>query len=393
MSTWFYAEPIDTLFFRDGRPFERGVESVASSIFPPSPGTLYGALRTLIIMTNSTLANYANDDSLKAIIGDSSSLGSLRLVGPFLCKKTKYGCLPLVPVPKDLLYDKESERLIKINPCLNLEDDIKYNNPLNLSLTERNSDGFYIKGDEIEGFLSLDLFYSYYLLGNFTGLSGYFERLEKKNDSYFFVEDKIGIKLDNTTNTSELHCLYSSHHIRFGREIGLIFGVENDNGKMPDGGKFRFGGETRLVRFEKNTDMDNIITKINESAKGVLKDNKHIKFVLITPAIFEKGWIPDFLDDKFEGTLHGTNVKLKLISCMLGRNGYIGGFDLAKGYPKEMKKAVPIGSVYFFEVVENENQNLDTKIDELINLYNFNSIETREDFLKQGFGQIIIGGW
>ena len=36
----------DTLFFRDGRPFSMGDDSFASSIFPPPPSVIYGALRT-----------------------------------------------------------------------------------------------------------------------------------------------------------------------------------------------------------------------------------------------------------------------------------------------------------------------------------------------------------
>lgn len=388
MIKWIYAEPIDTLFFRDGKPFERGTENTAFSIFPPSPRTFYGALRTLIIMANSDLADYDKDTSLTTVVGNYPSLGNLKLLGPFLAEKTSTEYYLLFPIPKDLLYDKESGKVIKINPIeltSGFQSNIQFDSSIKLSLPERSDDGNFLKGGEIEGFLSSDRFLSYYLFDQYQELSASFEKIE--DNSYFCTENKVGIKLDKATNTSELHYLFSLPHKRLDKDIGFVFGVLDDSGKMPDNGKFRLGGETRLVRFETVNNLQDIISKFNEGSKQILKNKNQIKFVLFTPAIFEKGWAPDFLDEKLEGTLG--NVKLRLISCLLGKSEYIGGFDLAKGYPKEMKKAVPEGSVYFFEVLENQHNNLN----DLIEKYNFNSIETDNDLLKQGFGQIIIGGW
>ena len=38
--------PLDTLFFKDGKPFSMGEETWASGLFPPYPGVIYGAIRT-----------------------------------------------------------------------------------------------------------------------------------------------------------------------------------------------------------------------------------------------------------------------------------------------------------------------------------------------------------
>ena len=42
-----YFDPLDTLFFRDGRPYHQGELSQAgvASLFPPFPSTLVGAIR------------------------------------------------------------------------------------------------------------------------------------------------------------------------------------------------------------------------------------------------------------------------------------------------------------------------------------------------------------
>ena len=41
-------QPLDTLFFRDGKPFSRGDESWADGNFPPNPSVIYGAMRTAL---------------------------------------------------------------------------------------------------------------------------------------------------------------------------------------------------------------------------------------------------------------------------------------------------------------------------------------------------------
>ncbi|MEN3045343.1 MAG: type III-B CRISPR module-associated Cmr3 family protein, partial [Candidatus Hydrothermales bacterium] len=73
-----------------------------------------------------------------------------------------------------------------------------------------------------------------------------------------------------------------------------------------------------------------------------------------THAIFEKGWIPRWINEKtligdFEG------IQLKLIACVVGKYVRVGGWDIARGEPKPMYKAVPAGSVYYFRVLNGKS--------------------------------------
>jgi CRISPR/Cas system CMR-associated protein Cmr3 (group 5 of RAMP superfamily) len=43
------ARPIDTLFFRDGAPFNAGETGFIKSIFPPTPQTGYGFSRAALL--------------------------------------------------------------------------------------------------------------------------------------------------------------------------------------------------------------------------------------------------------------------------------------------------------------------------------------------------------
>ena len=47
-------DPLDTLFFRDGKPFTMGEDSWASGIVPPYPSVIYGALRSAYFSNHIT---------------------------------------------------------------------------------------------------------------------------------------------------------------------------------------------------------------------------------------------------------------------------------------------------------------------------------------------------
>jgi CRISPR-associated protein Cmr3 len=49
MSVLWRFTPLDTLFFRDGRPFNAGETVWLESLFPPSGRTLQGVIRSAII--------------------------------------------------------------------------------------------------------------------------------------------------------------------------------------------------------------------------------------------------------------------------------------------------------------------------------------------------------
>ena len=54
---------LDTLFFRDGKPFTSGEETWADGTFPPYPSVLYGALRTWFITNQKTLSDEIIENS------------------------------------------------------------------------------------------------------------------------------------------------------------------------------------------------------------------------------------------------------------------------------------------------------------------------------------------
>ena len=107
-------EPIDTLFFRDGKPFSMGDQSTAFGIFPPYPSTVFGAIRTGIIAQNQGLGHFL-DGNMASEIGtvNESSYASFKLKGVFLYNSAHdylYFPAPLAVLPRLRPYMSWSSR-------------------------------------------------------------------------------------------------------------------------------------------------------------------------------------------------------------------------------------------------------------------------------------------
>lgn len=87
---------------------------------------------------------------------------------------------------------------------------------------------------------------------------------------------------------------------------------------------------------------------------GLPAGGQKLRLQLATPAIFNAGWLPGWID---RGTLRGhipglPELPLKLVSAAVSRRVPISGWDLQagrRGQSKATRYAAPAGSVYFFE--------------------------------------------
>ena len=156
------------------------------------------------------------------------------------------------------------------------------------------------------------------------------------------------------------------------------------------------GGERRLARWTING-QDNLWS-CGEELKSLLSKALKIRMVLATPAIFSKGWRPGWLED-VNGSLEGTppkapiDLRLRLVSACVDRWKPISGWSAeakSRG-PKAIRRLVPAGSVYFFEVIHGnagelaENHWLKSVCDDVPDDADRNR--------KDGFGLAVWGIW
>ncbi|MFN4181002.1 MAG: type III-B CRISPR module-associated Cmr3 family protein, partial [Armatimonadota bacterium] len=98
-------KPIDVWLFRDGRPFAAGEDHEATTIFPPTPFTLQGAIRTKVLTDRGVdLTEFARKKQPDSEVGFGDNFGALKLFGPIVARKGQNGKWErLVPTPADLV--------------------------------------------------------------------------------------------------------------------------------------------------------------------------------------------------------------------------------------------------------------------------------------------------
>lgn len=349
---------LDTLFFRDGKPFSMGEESWADGVFPPYPSVLYGALRTWYIMNKGKIIN-------QELIDESSGIKLLGLM-------YQYGGAIYLPLPMDFVEPKgkklekiteeERKKEYSVTKLTRVEEATLSNHhlpkllmpPTDVSEFESFSNGL----------MDLDSFKQY--------LEGTLDTYDKavKLDELAPSEPKVGIGRNNHTGTADEGKLYRVGMRRI-KDLEILLEVNLPKDAIESDSCFlKLGGEGKVVMFRKRGRIGSNFRIDKDTIE--LKGNR-FKLYLATPAFFKGGWRPDLEKN--------CGLKANLIAAAIGKSQHIGGFDMAKRKAKPMLKAVPAGSVFYFESEEPAERILEKLQGKSVS-----------DFLpEQGFGIAYVG--
>lgn len=369
---------IDVWLFRDGRPFFAGEDHDVTTIFPPTPFTLQGAIRTKVLMDKGVdLIDFAKQKNPDNDVGYGDNFGKLQLVGPMLVRKKDEKWERLIPMPSDVVEVKkemrvEKEKEVKKEIALLKPEKLSFktNLPEKLRLLWINEQRI----KEGKGWLP-ESEWQRYLQGE-TPKSCACGKNEKCscNKILFTFEPRFGIGIARDKRNTQTGMLYRATFVRLHESVALWAKVEGIDFKQQ--GFLRFGGEGRVASYES-------IDPLPSFASYIPKLENRFKVVLISPAWFSGGWKPQDDWSKIFG------IEVSLVAIALPRAQKFGGFDLAKGEPKPIRNFVPPGSVYFFEGDEK------IEIPE-----NFRFTETPKEVVKSGgdwgkigFGVCLIGKW
>ncbi len=127
MGQWVFIRPRDVWMFRDSKPFAAGQSFVARSMFPPTPQTMQGVLRTHYLEANAVdfhayARRQVDQRILKAIGGPATDgvaadVGELKITGPFVAKRADGKVERWYPAPLDLLWNKRNETYALLRPA------------------------------------------------------------------------------------------------------------------------------------------------------------------------------------------------------------------------------------------------------------------------------------
>ncbi|WCN08279.1 type III-B CRISPR module-associated Cmr3 family protein [Marinomonas mediterranea] len=367
----YLLDPKAPLIIRSGRPFDEQA-GADEARFPP-PSTMAGALR----------AAYARANNI-GFEGNTQCILSKAIKGPLPVKQSVSGDTHtlLVPKPADAQYyynNQGEKEIVRLSPRPLVADE-GWDLPTSLlpvvfceeqtkqhgkpeSGPER---GKPVSGPEWWSFDDLltwrvdkPLEYESILRNGWTPPPGDIRTHVAINFETYAAEDG---KLFQTSGLpmwqarEQTKTVFPEERILLAGKIdGNIF--PNNESPTPIQA-LNLGGERRLAEIStENT----LWPDIDSNTLSDLASAQYLSLTLLTPAIFENGWLPcnQGEDGRFIYSPPGSdNLQLELISAAVGRWKAQSGWDLANRRPKPSRKIAPAGSVYWFKVLAGDEHEI-----------------------------------
>lgn len=379
-------DPIDTFFFRDARSFTASDDTTAEFAFP-TPLTFFGALGSAV------LSNTEGINIKEFIKGncEHSKLGKyhanlkdtkLKLKGPFLRKGIFNERGKLFFPPPANLWITDEKRSRKSLPALpyktDLLWDIKQDGLMPLQIPEE----LYSKIKKLDEYISIDVLIKY-LSNNLKTINS------TSSDDFYVTETRYGHSRSPDSMTVEEGYLYTAPHISFKDNVSItnyhntgfaLFAEGIDKTDLSDATLY-LGGERKTAMIQVFDD-DEFIQKQPGYLKNI-QSSKRFFLYLATPTIFKNGWFTDWPSD-FDGA--------DLVGAAVNKPLYVSGWKKEsssfKGTPRAIKRAVPAGSVYFFEAKKWD----DNQFEKIYEIYHFGESLSNE-YPSAGFGIGLLGSW
>lgn len=320
MIDWYDFSPVDTMFFRGAESLEKGSDHRASTMFPPSPETFFGALRTLYLIEHEIPFHHYNrsdfrDEKVIEAIGrsdDEPDALPWSLIGPLI----KKGEEVYVPAPYSW-FTKETElkEYFLNNKNKDTGIEIIRASEIDNSLLLMDSDLLWVKGKSEE---------MKCLGGMWVNLSSVMGTSHVKvldEESVFHIENRTGIALEGAKKHVRKGHLFSMNHIRLQEGISLVFGITGIL-YLPDTGILMLGGENRFGKYRKvNIDFPD-----DPGKEGLYLSLGSI-----------------------DGTCEGISEEV----LATGKINYMGGWNMRIGFHKPLKGYYPAGTVLSSKINEN----------------------------------------
>jgi CRISPR-associated protein Cmr3 len=369
----FKITPLDPLISRDSRPFGRDQGRKVRTLDWLTPSVVCGSLRSFVGKQHE-----------KGFVPED--LKKINIRGPFLeCERSLY-----FPCPLDFVAGKNMGYALR--PSKNAAQG-GTEMPLGLSpafLQNPPEDDF--KPEDLPKFWSAEAMSDWlknpdpqtFLEGLLYGLPG----PEK--------DERVHVSINPETGVSEDSLLFSTTGLDFRRRekkegsrlLQMTVALEAETSNTTYARYLEalprlhpLGGERRLAEWKAEPEE----VRGWKAPEG-LNVTPRLRMILATPAIFSKAWLPGWIDEKsLEGLIPSSDVKVKLVSAVIGRWVPISGWNYAgQRGPKPLRRMAPAGSVYFFE---NEGGSLDWE-----KLW-LRAVSDDEQDRNDGFGAALWGTW
>lgn len=315
-------EPLDTLFFRDGRPFGEGARAVSGL---PRPQTFAGALRTAMLreaevdikaVGRLVRSGMTFKDAAAATGGLGAAIGSTRFRGPWFAK----GSDMFFRAPSTLrtVRGSRSPEIVRLDPLKERLPGWNAPEPGMFPLWRKGR----VRLEPVSGYIGSDAMQKF--------LGGGVPDSILAPEELFGFDDRTGIGVDPDRGVADDHEIYARRLLAL--RPGVCFLVELAGPRealnlFPEEGTLvALGGESRQAVVRPDLGHSGP----PRSANAV--STTRALAVLTAPAPLQ-GWCPA--------------GPFPLAAAVPGYEA-VSGWDFARGGPKPNRFLVPEGSVYYF---------------------------------------------
>ncbi len=346
----------------------------------PSPSLFAGAFRSALsaytpqALTAIEKGEKPQDAGLAKALGSLSEPGDFRITMTALAVRAAGKINVFFQLPADLVVfgDDGNLEVASIKP-VSPPENIGFNLPLPLlpilkAPRKKQVGGFWLNEAGYAAYISGEECTPAHLVAD--------SKLWKK-------EIRVGVTLDGTTRSAAEGRLYSAEAVSFADNVGFITGILGVQAVLPDSGELRLGGDARAAHFEKV----NLQMPVYQAEN--LNKEKSFKLVTSSPCIFEKGWLPDFVERDTKGFhFRQKDFSARLVCAAINGHDVVSGWNMVKGQPKEAVRVVPAGSVYWFDSFEGNPSALATFIEN--GLFGENTDRQR---VAEGFNRAFLASY
>lgn len=332
-------DPLDSLFFRDGRPYTKGEsEQVGvASQFPPPPTTLVGALRAAAARNLGWGGQGDWDDTIKKQLGDGQSLGPLHCLGPVILQRDQM----LYPAPASLVIRTNDTRTETglLRPGSERDSDLGQSVRLP-SLPDKLQTGGW--KPSTDSWLTAD------------GMQAVLHGKPPAPDTLipeknlWFKEARVSIARDATSRTTREGALYSPQHVRLAEGVGLglwMSGLSEAVIEQIRRKPHPVGGESRSAWITPVSAPPALASMPSDLPRQ--GSRLCYTVTILTPLPLEETPRPG-------GRLPG--VPGEIASACLPRPLMLGGWDSVKRRPLPLKPHLAPGSVLFMQADKAEER-------------------------------------
>jgi len=378
MSAYRMITPTDVLFLRGNRLFGAAGEHGAAEM-PPWPSVFAGAIASRILADTGLIQKItAQPDRAEEILAEAAG-------NDFAC--TFLGLLKdqkhvLLPLPADLVVFQKDDGSLGIFQMLpgEVPETLACSAVLPLvpvlSVSER--------AKPVTG-LWMDLDgWRRHLKGELPE-----QRSFVPSSELWAMDHRLGIARDYESRTAAEGKIYTSEAVTLKKDTCFLVGFSGEN--IPESGLLRLGGDGRGADIAKISD-DTILPGETGRPQGGWPG---FRMILTSPGIFPNGWLPPGCEKTKDGIVFQCGgLRAELRAAAIGRHGVISGWDMALHRPKPAQKVAPVGSVYWFRLLEGDTSELDILWQNGLYAASGNlNREFRQNRRREGFGRAWFGAW